>query len=262
MDKIIFPSELAAKALGLNAMGSAAADDSGVCALCGKPVAKGETIEPKPLAKAVNFMNTHDLARRPADFCCRWCSSFLKKAVMGKIIGMVFCAEGAYPILKDVHRAWFFTTPPKPPFSAVVADAKMQHLVWRAPVSYSQEASSVRFGGKILSIRHARLQQSVEAATEAGRLLATWRRESKKTTKKDEEIPHPFLSLDREISNLSHGAIRPDALEASRDVPQLKTLLDFLGGCSAGELWALATLAKRNRPIPEKPEPVTISLEN
>lgn len=181
-------------------------------------------------------MDDFDLAAR-SPITCGWCASLLPKTVMHKTQVGVFGAFGALGLGKDVERAWLLLTPPKPPFVAVVADATLQHLVWKTPVTRSSDLLIIRLGHRILTINRPLLLDLRSVLT---------------AIRREHDIA-PFLRLDREVKDLSHGALNPLLAEVvSHETRQQ------LYAAGPGELWALATLVKKKPPTPVRPEPITL----
>lgn len=238
---MIFPTQLAVEALGLTATGVPSTRESSCC-MCSAPIHKGDLYVHPDFGKG--FMDATSLASR-SGAVCGFCATSKQIAVLRNMQKAVFSKDGAFPLAKDVHRAWFLLTPPEPPFVAVISDAMTQHLVWRTPVSWSKDVFVVRLGQQLLKIRRPMLIKAVESA-------ADFMANDEKNSKSKNPMKHPFATLSRELDGLSHGAIRPEFIGR---VP------DILLKLTPGELWAMATLAKRDTPIPEAPEKITMSGE-
>lgn len=220
-------SQLAAEALGLAPLGTPwrGPEGSVLCALEARPLRSGELVMPwKP---GPNFMDDRDTVASP--LVNGYAAALCAKSVMLKSQRMVFTREGAYSLATDAARAWFYLTPPEPPFVAVLADSMLQHLIWRTPVTHSRNWLIVRLGQRILHIRRPRLIAARDALLDYGQPA--------------------FVRLDREGKDGLHGRLR-------NDVPA--SLAHTLSDLTPGELVALATLAKRNPPIPEQPKPIRL----
>lgn len=224
-------ARLATGALGIKPLGAPwRGKDPTLCALEGLPINPGEPA--MPWRPGPNFMNDTDMvsaAGKDSAVISGHVAALMQKAVMLKSQRMVFCPEGAFPLNTDAARAWFFLTPPEPPFVAVIADAMLQHLVWRAPVSLSRDLFVFRHGQQVKTVYRPRLVSLVESLKAYG--------------------GPAFVRLDRDGKDLHHGMLRSDVPE-----PLAATLIH----ATPGELIALASLAKRNPPPPERPDPVRL----
>ena len=212
------------------------------CACCGAPIAEGDLAVPTSFGN--NFTDDLSLATR-SGVVCGACAPFLTIGPMRALQKVVVTRDGAYPLAKDVHRAWFFLTPPEPPYVAVVSDSMLQHLVWRTPVTLSNDLQIVRLGQRLLTIRRPVLLAALDWAREA--MLATL---EPGQPAPENFARHPYVSLDREMTGTAHARIRNDVAAAPRAAPWLAKLREL----TPGETWALATLAKRAGVTPEQPE--------
>lgn len=224
---LISPSRLAVEALGLAPLGTPwrGGGDDVLCALEGRPLQPGELVmpwKPKP-----TFMDDRDTV--PSPLVNGYAAALCGKAVMLKTQRMLFTRDGAYSLATDAARAWFYLTPPEPPFVAVLSDSMLQHLIWRTPVTHSRNHLIMRLGQRILHIRRPRLIEARDALLAYGQAA--------------------FVRLDREGKDPLHGRLRSD-------VPA--DLANALIDLTPGELVALATLAKKNPPTPEQPEPIRL----
>ena len=255
------PSKLAMSALGLvpSQTGLTPAQEDTFCTRCGQPVTKGDPVKEFPYHNDRSFMDAHDLGYR-ADYrvSCQWCVLACTKKVMSKCSGTLFTAEGAYPLKTDDNRAWFFLTPPKPPYLVTVANTRnTQHLVWRTPVTLDNEMISVRFGPNLYTIRHSQLMRQIDLCREAADIITDYQR-AKEGGGKVKAIPHPFVCLDRNCSDPAHGMLWPNIYEITAKNEKLRSIVQELQRATLGELWALATLVKTNRPNPAKPEKIQL----
>lgn len=236
---MIYPTTFALEALG-GAPTGAPSPVKTRCSCCGRPIAAGEPAAPTGFGPS--FMDDLSLAARTG-VVCGWCVPFLSAEVMRATQKVVITREGVFPLAKDVHRAWFLLTPPEPPYVAVVSDTMIQHLVWRTPVTLSNDLQIVRLGQRLLKIRRGVLLDALKWAQEAIACI-----DASKTAEKPTR--HPYVSLDREMASFTHGLFRTDVARDPRAEPWLARLRKL----TLGETWALATLAKRETPTPEKPE--------
>jgi len=194
----------------------------------GRLIATGDLCQ--RFAPQATFMNNAELAARSSPVISGYAAALWTAPVMVRTQQVVMTRDAVYPIRKDVHRAWLFLTPPEPPFLAVCSDSMRQHLIWRTPVQWSTCAFTVRVGNRLHRIRPQYLHDMLARFNTWGERYIT--------------------TLDRDLSKLWHGQLHADAPAEARSA---------LMRLTTGELWALATLAKRNTPVPEQPEPITLT---
>lgn len=210
------------------------------CCMCALNIKKGDLYTKADFGSS--FMDGPSLASK-SGCVCGYCSAAKQVDVLRYMQKAVFTPTGAYSLAKDVHRAWFLLTPPEPPFVAVVSDTMIQHLIWRTPINYSKDVFVVRLGQRLLKIRRPVLIKAVEES-------ASFMENESVNTKLAQPMKHPFASLSREVDGLSHGQIRN---EFTGRVPKILLTL------TPGELWAMATLAKRDTPTPEQSEKIILT---
>lgn len=215
-------ARIATQALGLTPLGKPWTGASGelTCSLECRPIEHGEPVI--DWKAGANFMDDAKIAR--TGLISGWVAPLLTKKVMSSTQAALFCAEGAFKLGRDVWRAWAFLTPPKPPYVMVLGDSKMQHLIWRAPVTLSNDLVRFQLGARSMMVRRRRLIDAMD------RLRA---------------LDGPaFQVLDREGLKHNHGELRSDC------PPELARVLADL---TPGEIVALAVLAKATRIEPETP---------
>ncbi|RMH36419.1 MAG: hypothetical protein D6694_13925 [Gammaproteobacteria bacterium] len=220
------------------------ADEAGVCACCGRDVDEGEPVQFTRFS--AKFTDFNRLAAPESDYICAHCAALMKAEPMRLFKQCVICANGkAYSLTKDTHRQWFLTSPPEPPFVAIMAEklTAIAHLIWHAPVTLDKNMLFVQRGHTTLIIDRPYLMELVDMCAEAAQIA---REAGIKVTP-----PHPFVSLDRNLESLQHGVIRQDIAAVLETTERGRFLLAEIMNASEGELWALATLAKTNSAEPE-----------
>lgn len=223
----------------------------GRCTFCGVPLPIGEYVVAKPYGDS--FMDDLSLAAR-TNLACAACYTIAGKGckdILTALLTVVVTADGVYPIRKDCHRTWFLLTPPEPPFVAMIGLTKSQHLAWRTPVTLDKRLITVRLGEELVTIRHPYLLQAVAVCHRAAARLNAHETTRKKAGK---TWSHPFAFLDREAKVPDHGLFHDKARALAGLDSELAADLDFLAGCTKGELWALATLVKSTPEAPERPD--------
>ncbi len=221
--------ELACKFAGIAPLGTEwQGSEPLTCSLTGVAILPGQLAA--PFLPSTGFTDEVSLVTR-SGVVSGWTAPFLTVGVMTKTQSAIFCSEGVFSLSKDSDRAWLLTTPPTPPWVAVISDSMRQHLVWRTPVTLDNRIMRIRLGKeRVLTVNHESVKRALDAIAEQRVIDPTFR--------------HGFLALDRELKDPNHGVIRDDC------PPTLRALYQTL---SAGEVWALAILAKATPPIPQIP---------
>jgi len=250
--KQLYTSELAAQGMNLAPKGTPHTGEATCCAMCSRPILPGDISA--PLDPSQSFTDWMSLT--PSEHLCGWCEVTSQQVNLRALQRSVITKDGIYPIGEDAHRAWFLLTPPEPPYAVVVSNSQITyHLHWTVPVTLSNDLVVARVDDRIVTIRRAVLMQALEDCQEAASLLHAYTAATKKSRKPPRNTAHhPFVFLDRSLTNPSHGALRPGLEEALAHRPDLLSRLSQL---SVGELWALATLLKEKMPTPVKPELIT-----
>ena len=262
--KMIYNTELAARAVGVRLPPGEKALENTSCTYCGRPIAIGDLCEPLKIGRGA-FMDDAWFATR-SNVACLNCIAMTSSQVakkLGSANCIVYSAEGALPIAKDASRTWFLLTPPKPPFVVTASGTiNFQHVVWKAPVTYSTDLIYVAWPSRIMTIRHKVLLQATKVCRSISEdvLLAKEAAQAaeKRLKKPIKDMSHPFIYLDRELRNLNHAQIRPDVRALAVSNPSIARGIAFLNGLSLGETWALATLVKSKPEQPVKPEALAI----
>lgn len=248
----LYTSEIAAQALRQLPQGTPHVGAATCCAMCGREILPGDlSAKFKPSQTFTDWLNLS-----PSEHLCGWCEVTTVQANMRPLQRAVVTPEGVYPIGKDDNRAWFLLTPPEPPYSVVVSNRSATatfHLHWRTPVTLSNNLVLVRVDDQVLRIRRQLLLEALDVCQEVATLMHAHRAATMKNPG-NAVARHPFSSLDRSLADARHGRIREDARTAAAGRPELLRVLENL---AQGELWALATLAKANKPTPTKPELIT-----
>ena len=226
------PSWIVAEALDLNPWAGPSDTIDRTCCLCGTSIPAGDPAIAYKVPST--FMDEFDMAvREPESVVCGACNLITPANPMRKLQGHVINEDGAFPILKDIHRMWFLETPPEPPFVAALSTSTSMHLFWRTPVTYDRDLIHFRMGQEVWQIDRPR-------ARAAGRIIQSWRSEEGKS---------PFQRLDRNAAAPKHGFLREEVTGRERR---------FLESLNPGELWA-ASHYDRKKPIePEQPDPLRL----
>lgn len=260
-----YSSEIVCQAAGIEPSGHPS-KRSGFCSYCARPIAEGDVALEQPLAGQRSFTNGADLAASGNKLACGWCAAIIPKYIT-PLAGTIACKDGVFSVLKDTARAWLFLTPPEPPYVVTIASQQRQHLTWRTPPTLTNDLQIIRYGNELLQIRREFLLKAVDACKVAGKLYGEEKAKAAEEKRGGKKVKakiysHPFVSLDREMTDLRHGQFFADVWVYAAKNEELKQSLLLLQQCTPGELWALATLAKKETPEPVKPESVLHKLKN
>jgi CRISPR type IV-associated protein Csf1 len=112
-------------------------------------------------------------------------------------------------------------------------------MIWRTPITVSQDFWYVRLGGRQLTVRLPLVKKALEHFKRIAQRF--------QVTIPNRKLRHPFTSLDFKLRDLNAWRIRSDVapyLEAN----DLKLIMKL----RPGEYWALAILSTEQEP--ERPE--------
>ena len=226
-------SEFFCRQAGLSPEGTIAATTE-TCVMCGRLINPGEHRSKfRPLA---SFMDAPELcARDKSTKICGYCIHVTKITVMLKTQLVCITPKQVIPAAKLAHKKWLLLNPPEPPFVFLQTQTKLCHMIWRTPLTLSQQLWYVRLGARQLRVR----LPLVAKALDHFRRIA----ERFDAPKLKQKLQHPFGSLDFELRDLNAWRIRRD-VAPYLDVDDLE-LITTLG---PGEYWALAILTTKQEP--------------
>jgi len=240
---------IARRALGLKCEGTPSVAKTR-CVCCGANIAIGDNST--PFSPSGSFMDgrqlLHHVRGESGPRLCEDCSPFFVKSPMMKVQRAIITTEGVYPIGKGENRAWFILNPPKPPFSVVFSDAKLQHLLWRTPVTQCSDHWLVQLGPRTLRMNRLRVLEAVKVCERIGAV---------NLAKKKKQLRSPFLSLDPELGEPRTGTIRPDVRRLANE-ESLKSEIAFLESLGTGDLWGICAVLFRGG-VAALPNPIEIS---
>jgi CRISPR type IV-associated protein Csf1 len=238
---------LAIEALDIERLGQPS-ETSGRCVCCGAPYEKGDIVSPfKPSS---SFMDARALHHQHgvAPFICGACAPFFQKKTMLKVQKALITREAAWPIVRGENRAWFILHPPEPPFAIIFSDAKLQHLLWRTPLTLDVDHWNIQMGARTLTMR----RQVVLAAGRACQAIADAYLAAEK-----KQIRSPFLSLDPKLDDLNTGRLNPRLLKFALE-KGFSQEIKLLQSLTAGDLWGLSCLVFKGG-IAELPAPLDLN---
>lgn len=222
------------------------------CAVCGSTIETGELCDELTLPSS--FTNHSALAHPSNKYRCGACTAVMSRGEfqMG-LSTAVFSEDGYFPIMKGEHRAWVLLNPPEPPFAICIQNARMQHVVWRAPVSLSKDLILIRVGERVIRIR----QKFLLAAREAAVLLNTRRAElepKRAGRPTSSKLESPFVN-EWKFQSASGGAWKEWVLKMLKEGRLTHAEIEPLTVLNGGEAWALNAVL---HDAPVKPYPVSI----
>lgn len=252
---MIYPSEIAAQALGIKPVGAAHTEAECHCAMCARPITGGDLSVRKDLPKT--FLDFPHL--RPSDWLCGFCAATTEQKTMRALQRCVITPKGVYPIGTDDARAWFWLTPPKPPFAVVINHSTTAafHFFWRTAVTLDERLVAMNVDGVTYQVRRPRVLKALDHA-------AYLVEQDAKLAKKKGAMKSPFMVLSRDPSKSprsANGRVSPQALALAKTDPRCQEALDFLSTLTPGELIALSPMLKQNPATPSQPQLIT-TLEN
>ena len=222
-----------------------------ICALTGETVPAGvEGLV--PWKAGLTFRDQYDIVDRTADYVAQETAAILERPYMQKYSKSVISPDGWFKFATTHNVAWFLLNPPTPPFVMIFGLAKMEHLLWRTPLSLSREVFFIRLGQRLLRVRRQALMAIHEAQEPCVEAINAWCEEQQLTP-----IKAPFLPIGRELNIATSGMLHPRVYEAaSAGVREAQDYFDRFRQLSSGELWALGRIhAARNLEL-TTPEPI------
>lgn len=236
--KAITSSVVICKALDI-APDGVPAKETGVCALCGLDIAKGDLSA--PLALGDGFMDDISMAGRGSKVICGHCAPLMTADALRKTgYGAFNTTSGAHPFRKWADVAAMLTNPPETPFVMTYATANNQHMAWRAPVNLSRDLFYVRVGLRDLKIRGQVLADAVEQCRVLGEALYADKKASSDASIR-KTLPHPFIEMAPDLKSASHGMLNPKVYSNGmrNSVEGFVEHLTAVMSLTAGEVWAL-----------------------
>lgn len=248
---MIYSSELVTKALHLAPTGTPYEGDDCVCAMCQREIRAGTLTVPKKLKQT--FFDFGHLA--PSDVLCGYCAVATNQTVMRELQRCVITRDGIYNLNTDDARAWFWLTPPEPPFVVVINHNVLGafHYFWRTPVTLDADFIQFNVDDVLYQVR----RQRVLRALEYSKLLIE---RASVLEKKKGVMKSPFMVLIRSPSTKAasnHGVMAKDAITLASMFPDCAEAVSFLTTLTPGELIALSPMVKQKPATPVKPELIT-----
>jgi CRISPR type IV-associated protein Csf1 len=244
----ISPSHLIRQATGAPNTGTHISQEDGHCALCAGSITKGEPVSLVRKQLDEKFNNKLDLAIPTSPLICGACNALRGPLWLRNLSKSVVHAGGVFKLASLAHRAHFILHPPPRPFVAFAGVKKMQHVAWRAAVTYGDDLIYFRLGDDQLCWSRTNLMRGFAAVQRLNALMALHKLKGR----------HPFSQLDIELKSALGTHIRDDVVKAAQDDPQGLEDVRILQALTLGELWALSILVITDLDKIEPPPPHNI----
>lgn len=245
---ILSASELYAHGAKVGPVTVATVDADSHCVMCGAylPAGSAATAVDKHTFSSA-FNNRLDLRALSGRYVCGYCQALWGKDWLQKYSKTYATLDGVWKFASNEHQAAFFLRPPEPPFAVIFSTRQQQHMIWRTPVSQSNELYTVRVDGDLLSIRQKRLMDGLAAYNHLLSIMATTPHPV--TGKK---LKPPAALFSRELASSVMGSVRADVEELARSTGD-DDAVATLNSLSMGEWFALNAI--RNFDPDKPPEP-------
>lgn len=246
---MIYASEIACSAAGLEPRGDIHQGARTCCAMCGRPIVAGDLSSPVLLN--INKVTFTDLGRLSAsDYLCGFCPPTIVQTISRKFQRAVITPQGVYSMNTDEARAWLWTSPPPAPFVVIINSNSTAtfHYLWQTPVTLDNRLIAVNFDGVVAHISRDRIGKALLCAKQVhDHALAQGHKKVSSS---------PFTKLSRDFfksASGSHGRFHALSELVAEQAPECAASLAFLRGLSAAELTALSCLLKANPSQPVQP---------
>lgn len=241
-----YAPELACSALKLAPIG-VELDAPSTCCMCGRHLKEGDLAAPyKPAATFMDARSLVSLSRN----ACGYCLVHTSKNPMMALQKFCLTKDRAWKLYSGVNRAWMLLNLPDEPFVFAASDTKLQHLIWRTPVSLSKEYFHMRWGSSVFGIKTAKVYEVHRLSNELHAILAG--AEKKKATVTS---LHPFVSVEGSLTHPQFGAIKRNLLtHEDKNVSKIVQRVEQLN-LNNGEILCVGILCNYQ---PEEPEIITL----
>lgn len=244
----LYASDLACSAASLPPKGTEHQGPDTSCCMCGRPIVNGTPSAPRAFPRT--FSDHETLS--PSEHACGWCLAITPQNILRAFQRAVITRDGVYNLNKDEARAWFWLTPPDPPFVAVIHNGSALaafHYVWRTPVTLDKRLIAVNFDGVIAHVRHEAILRSVE-------MLETLKEHAVREGHK-KGLNSPFKLLNRASftsSSNGHGQLNEITQTLALKYESCAKAAQFFSSLSNSELTALSAILKANPTPPVHPQ--------
>ena len=251
LTRIVYSSELAAKALLIENEGIKYSGGMCKCAMCQRPIHDGDLVLDSDTLSRTFTDFPHLLATSNERlYICGYCNATRQQARNRYLQNSIITEAGIYNMSTDAARSWFWLTPPEPPYTVVFNHGAPGcfHYHWRTPVTLDNRLVSMNWDGVIHRVQRFKV---IDAIAHAAVLVSAANFERKKNL-----VKGVFDQINRKgmMEKYSdHGRINATILATVRDNPELRSSLEFLQRLSPGELLAASAFLKAVPALPVMP---------
>lgn len=234
---MIYPSDLVIQGAGFfqNLPDGIEAEHDGRCGMCSKPYAVGELVDYMVIPKTFTVENA--IYDPYAPYRCLACAAIMdEKEFLFRWGNAVVTKDGLYPCLKRIHRGYWFTNPPEPPFAFYMQVTKSQHVAWRAPVNYSKEVIFFRLGENVLKIRTHKV---IEGRDATNALIEEHQHQFQLKKMKRKPMRTALAYSDMKGQRVGQSELYPWVDELVKIVPDMGSHVAVLLSLSDSEAYAL-----------------------
>lgn len=243
-----YSSEIASKALLLAPEGIPYDGPGCFCAMCRRPIKAGDLARDEQVIPKTFTDHPHVLLSGVDKlYVCGFCSATIPQDRNRYLQRSVITPNGLYSLNTDAARAWFWLTPPEPPYVVVVSHSTLGvfHYFWRTPVTLDNRLVWMNWDGAIHQVNRRKV---IDAASHAQSLT-----EAANAGRKKSLIKGVFRQVNRQglIARFTdHGRFQPEIIAVAQTDPQLRQSLDLLAALNPGELLAVSAFLKA---VPAEP---------
>lgn len=264
-DRLWWPSVLWTRAAGVPPVGEPWAGPDTRCVMCGSPIAAGEPAVAADRRKFDESFTYSADCKHPGLAACGHCLAIWNTRWMNAG-AQAYAVEGAgvFKLSRDVDVAAFVLRPPKERYVAVYSTRKQAQMIWRTPVSrHSADAPVlfVRIDDQVVDIDTAHILQAWRAWRVAREALLARLEQIAPELGARARVYTPFVlarkMLDSRTGSTVQIHLEPGqpgpgasrrgpvdlAVEAAMHSSQARDAVEMLQALTAGEWWALRSLA-------------------
>jgi CRISPR type IV-associated protein Csf1 len=247
------PSKIALHASGFNHISEYTLEEDANCVMCGTAMQKGELASSwKPTS---SFTNWSQLRAPQSKHICPDCSGVWRSEFMQTWLnGAIYTAKGVYKVNSADTMAHALLNPPEAPFVWARGDQKIQHLVWRTPVTTDKNLLAIRLGEKIVMIRRLRVIDTFKSIREAEEIIKAMPKEKRLPKRANPGNEYGiFKYLDWGVDSVDHGLLSDGFIQYANSEEEhaqtFRNLKNQIETLNFGEIWALMILLKSKNPI-------------
>lgn len=232
-------SEFVCRQAGLSPKGSIGSTRE-ICVMCGGVIQPGEYRSTCRFSSS--FMDYAELCGRGSTKLCGWCGHMTNKALMLRTQKVCITEKKVLLAAGVAGTKWLLLNPPEPPFLFLQGDTKLSHMIWRTPLTVSQDLWYVRVGARLLTVRLPLVHKAMECFKRIAERFSA-------ETNPKWPLKHPFTTLDFKVRDVNAWTIRHDVMRHLHSED-----LNLIMKLRPGEYWAVAILNTKVEPKTPKAE--------